>query len=205
VGDSHAISFRATAEVAAQALGLKSVSLTRFSCPFETERDPGWAPISESCRRHSRQVLRWLRAHPSVHMVMTTARAGRGYSEAGFRAMFRRIPPSVRRVYVVRDVPRATYRTADCVAAVRRRHGVSDGACPVPRSEALLTDPAAAAAAESGPRVHLIDLTRHFCDATDCFPVTGGAYVYRDTQHMNAIFAGTLGPYLLRAMRVPPA
>jgi hypothetical protein len=49
--------------------------------------------------------------------------------------------------------------------------------------------------------VHLVDLTSLFCDSAHCFPVVGGAYVYRDTNHMNTTFAATLGPYLLRAMR----
>jgi hypothetical protein len=52
-------------------------------------------------------------------------------------------------------------------------------------------------------RVRLIDLTRLFCDRARCFPVIGGAYVYRDFNHLNRVFAATLGPYLLRAMGLP--
>ena len=201
IGDSHAMSFRATAEVAADALGLKAVSLTQAGCGFGTEVYPGWPPVDAHCRRHTKQVLRWLRAHPSVHTVLLASSAVHGYTEDGLRALWSRIPASVRRVDVVVDVPRVSYKTAGCVKAVRKRHALSAGACAVPRDEqSLPPDPAPGAAAKSGPRVHLIDLTRYFCDAEHCFPVIGGAYVYRDTNHMNQVFASTLGPYLLRAM-----
>jgi hypothetical protein len=202
IGDSHSAHLRATAEVAAQALGWKAVSLTHPGCAFTTEVYPAPAPIPERCRRHSRQALRWLRAHPSVRVVLTSAAAGRGFSEGGFRAMWSRVPRSVRRIYVVRDVPRVHYYTAACVTAVRRHHAVSTGACAVPRGGAFPADPAAGAVRHSGSsRVRPINLTRHFCSRARCFPVIGGAYVYHDFNHLNRVFAATLGPYLLRAMR----
>jgi hypothetical protein len=115
--------------------------------------------------------------------------------------MWSRVPRSVRRIYVVRDVPRVSYATADCVQRVRRRRAVSTGACAVSRAGAFPADPAAGAARHAGPRVRLIDLTRYFCSRTRCFPVIGGAYVYHDFNHLNRVFAATLGPYLLRALR----
>jgi hypothetical protein len=199
------MSLRSTADVAAQALGLKAISLTEAGCGLATEVYPGWPPVDKQCRRHSEQVLRWLREHPSVHTVLLAASAAHGYTEDGLRALWSRIPRSVRRVNVVVDVPRVSYKTADCVQAVRTRHAVSDGACAVPRDkQALPPDPAPGAVAQSAPRVHLIDLTRYFCDSQHCFPVIGGAYVYRDTNHMNPIFAATLGPYLLQGMGLTP-
>jgi hypothetical protein len=202
IGDSHSAHLRATAEVAAQARGWKAVSLTHPGCAFSTEVYPAPAPIPERCRRHSRQALRWLRAHPTVRVIVTSASAGRGLGEGGFRAMWSRVPRSVRRIYVVRDIPRVHYGTEGCVRGVLKRHGVSTGACAVPRAGAFPADPAAGAALHSSGRVRLIDLTRYFCDRTRCFPVIGGAYVYRDFNHMNPVFAATLGPYLLRAMRL---
>jgi hypothetical protein len=205
IGDSHAMSFRATVEVAAQALGLKAVSLTQAGCGFGIEVYPGWRPVGAHCRRHSEQVLRWLSANPSIHRVLLASSALHGYTEDGLRALWSRIPQSVRRVDVVVDVPRVSYKTAGCVRAVRTRHAVSEGACAVPRDEqALPADPAPGAVAQSGPRVHLIDLTPYFCDSAHCFPVIGGAYVYRDTNHMNQTFAATLGPYLLEGMGLTP-
>jgi hypothetical protein len=205
IGDSHGMSFRATVEVAAQALGLKVMSLTAAGCGFGIEVYPGWPRVDKHCRRHTEQVLRWLRAHPSIHTVLLASSAVHGYTEDGLAKLWSRIPRSVRRIYVVVDIPRVSYKTAGCVNGVRRRHAVSDGACAVPRDEqSLPPDPAPAAVAQSGPRVHLIDLTRYFCDSEHCFPVIGGAYVYRDTNHMNTVFAATLGPYLLEGMGLSP-
>jgi hypothetical protein len=72
----------------------------------------------------------------------------------------------------------------------------------VPRSVALPPDPAAAAAASTPSRVRLIDLTRHLCDAARCYPVVGGLYAYKDTDHINRWFSTTLGPYLLSQLRL---
>ncbi len=69
--------------------------------------------------------------------------------------------------------------------------------CALPRERGLTPDPLAAV---KRPRVRVIDLTSRFCDAARCFPVLGGAYVYKDDDHMNRIFSTTLGPYVLREL-----
>jgi len=74
-------------------------------------------------------------------------------------------------------------------------------ACSSPRAAVLTPDPGAAAGDSRRPRVRTIDLTRLFCDRTRCFPVIGGVYVHKDDNHMNAVFAATLGPYVLRKVR----
>jgi len=48
--------------------------------------------------------------------------------------------------------------------------------------------------------VRVIDLTPHFCDESQCFPVVGGALVQRDETHLTTTFSATLGPYVLRAL-----
>jgi hypothetical protein len=50
--------------------------------------------------------------------------------------------------------------------------------------------------------VHLVDLSRVFCDAARCYPVIGGVYVYKDDNHLNRVFAATLGPVLLPSIAV---
>jgi hypothetical protein len=99
----------------------------------------------------------------------------------------------------LRDIPATTLRSMDCVDGRLRRHRRLRGACGAPRSRVLTADPGAAAAV-GRPRVHAIDLTRFFCSRATCYPVIGGAYVYKDESHMNAAFGVTLGPYLLRAL-----
>jgi SGNH domain (fused to AT3 domains) len=205
IGDSHAMSFRATVKVASDALGLKAVSLATSGCGFGLEVASGRRPVSEHCRRHTEQVLHWLSDHPSIDIAVLTSSAIQGYTEDGLARLWSRIPDSVKSVYVVVDVPRVSFKTAGCVQGVRNRHAVSAGACALPRDDQTLPpDPTAGAVAQSGPRVHLIDLTKYFCDSEHCFPVIGGAYVYRDTNHMNTVFAATLGPYLLEGMGLTP-
>lgn len=205
IGDSHSRHFRSALEVAAQAEGWRVVAMTHPGCALSTQVYSSPDGIPAGCHRHSLEALAWLRAHPTVHTVFTSAEDGRGFGPAGFTSMWAQVPASVRRIYVIRDVPRVRVNTAACVSAVIRRHAAPWRACTVPRRVALLPDPAAQAVGLAGARVHLIDLTRYFCDRSRCYPVVGGAYVYRDNTHLNRVFATTLGPYLLRQIRSIPA
>lgn len=73
--------------------------------------------------------------------------------------------------------------------------------CAVPRSQALKFDPEVAAAEQThSPRVEVIDPTKYFCDSRLCYPVVGGALVYRDEDHLTRVFAATVGPYLLHSV-----
>lgn len=205
VGDSHARHLRAAVHVAAFARGRRAVVLVRSGCPFSIETYPGAPSLAAPCRRHSEEVLHWLRTHPRIHTLVSSSSAGRGMSAAGYAAMWARVPRTVRRILVVRDVPRARLDTGDCVEAVLRRRGTTRGACPTARGWALLPDAHADAARAAGGRVRLVDLTRHFCDAASCHPVIGGVYAYRDEDHINRVFSATLGPYLLGSRRMAPS
>ena len=200
IGDSHSAHWRAALDVAAKAAGRRAASLTSPGCSFSSEVYPAPPPIPARCRTHSLEALSWLRRHPSVKTIVTSSSAGRGLSVGGYLAIWRRVPASVRRIYVIRDVPRVSYATSGCVRAVRRRGRSSVGVCAVSRGGAFPADTSAQAAALAGGRVRLLDFTRFFCDGSRCFPVIGGAYVYRDFNHMNPVFNTTLGPYLLRAL-----
>ena len=201
VGDSHTNNWRGALNVAAQARGWRGVSMTRPGCALSTEVYPSAPPGPALCRQRNAEAVRWLVEHPSVHTVVTAASAGRGLSARGFSAMFSQLPASVRDIYVIRDVPRARFSTAECVRAIHRRRLPTRRVCAFSRAGAILSDPAFAAA-QSGPsRLHAIDLTRHFCDPTRCYPVIGGSYVYIDDNHMNTMFSTTLGPFLLRNLR----
>ena len=56
------------------------------------------------------------------------------------------------------------------------------------------------AASRRPNRVDYVDLTKFFCDSRQCFPVIGGALVYKDATHITSVYGRTLGPYLLRAL-----
>jgi hypothetical protein len=114
--------------------------------------------------------------------------------------MFDRLPSTVRHIVVLRDVPATTLRAITCVDRLRRRRAPLRNACSADRLTVLRQDPGAAAAAARAPRGRVVDLTRFFCGPARCYPVVGGAYVYKDDNHMNAVFATSLGPFVLRAL-----
>jgi len=206
IGDSHAEHWRGALEVVAQAKRWRGLSITRSSCPFArgTPLPPrGAVPIAE-CARWNREVLGWLRRHREVHTIVVSANDIANYSsspEAGFRATWRALPSSVRRVLVLRDTPHISAPQAGCIEREIARGRSPDRTCAQPRGDNLPSDPQVAAArALHSARVRVIDMTRYMCDARVCFAVVGGALVRKDGTHLTAPFAATLGPYLLVAI-----
>jgi hypothetical protein len=55
---------------------------------------------------------------------------------------------------------------------------------------------AVAAARLRSARVTTIDLNRFFCDRRRCYPVIGGALVFKDTTHVLEPFMRSLTPYV---------
>lgn len=213
LGDSHAQHWRAALEVVAQANSWQGISVTQSGCPFSA----GPLVIAGAERRECRQmmlgdVVAWLRAQPEIETVFVSQsglsvphrtpgalrRAVRGYLSA-----WAMLPASVRHVIVIRDNPRVSTSTLACLEAQAEAHRAWAGrTCSVPRASALGPDPAALAAAQlPGGRAQVIDLTSFMCDARRCYPVVGGALVYKDFQHLTEVFATTLGPFLRGRIR----
>jgi hypothetical protein len=200
IGDSHAATWRAALEVVAQARRWRGISITRPGCPFSAQI-PGSPDLGPAdCRRLQRETIAYLRARPTIRTVFVASWAqpssgphggtgGYGGGAAAYAALLDRLPRSVRRIYVLRDNPGTRVGCVRTAADARR--------CALPRSRALTPDPLAAV---RRPRVRAIDLTSRFCDAARCLPVLGGAYVYKDDNHMNSVFATTLGPFILRKL-----
>jgi hypothetical protein len=211
LGDSHARHWRATLDVVARRTGWRGVSMVRPGCPFSVQVPASAGPDAAQCVQRNAGAIAWLAAHPGVDTAFLAAwaeppwglqggMAGYGGGVAQFAAMLDRLPASVRHVRVLRDNPGVRVSTASCVQARLRRHRPLTGACAVPRSLALMPDPQAEAAAARAPRMQVIDLSPFFCGPAACFPVVGGTYVYKDFNHLNPVFAASLGPYVLRAL-----
>ena len=169
-------------------------------------------PDRSECRRWNREVLAWLRRHHEISAVYVSAISGSSWVPAGgrgeyatavsgFARAWKALPSSVERVIVLRDTPKASTATAPCVERARSAHRRAGIACALPRRRAIVGDPAATAAARyRRDRASVVDLNRFICDARECFPVVGGALVFKDEHHMTAVFAATLAPYLRRAL-----
>jgi hypothetical protein len=220
VGDSHASHWRAAVEVVSQTRGWRGISITRSSCPFSQAVAVLEGVETKRCRTWNREVLAWFRAHPEVHTVFVSEHSGGKVVTApgkgteatqlqGYLAAWAALPATVSRIFVIRDTPRDTSRTADCVTAAVTARKPPGPACALARGRVLKPDPAAIAARRApSRRVKLIDLSPYMCSKRLCLPVIGGALVHRDIDHLTQTFAASLGPYMARkvaALGVPGA
>lgn len=213
IGDSHASHWRAALEYVAQRKRWRGVSITRSGCPLmhaTTKLEPAKAT---ECLQWNQQVPKWFERHPAIHTAFVVShRAGdvvvpKGSTEretkiAGFQAAWRALPASIEHIVVIHDTPIVGYDANECVRKAKAKRRNAGSVCAVKRSEALREDPAVVAAHRlNSKRVKVIDMSRFLCSKSRCFPVIGGALVYKDDQHMTDVFATSLGPYLLRAVK----
>jgi SGNH domain (fused to AT3 domains) len=215
LGNSHAAHWRAALEVVARALGWQGLSITRSSCPFMRARIDLPEPERAACTSWNRGVVRWFHRHPEVGTVFVSDQptpplvVSRGRSlgvlaaqVSGYIDAWHELPATVKHIVVIRDNPYSRTDTLACIERARARREPAGERCAIPRGQALKSDPAVIAARRlHSSRVQIIDLTRFFCDSRLCYPVIGGALVYRDVDHLTRVFATTLGPYLLREVR----
>jgi hypothetical protein len=211
VGDSHASSWRSAVVVLARSQRWHALTIRRSSCPFNEARRTGPPEEAATCSDWVRATIDWFDRHPEIHTAIVTGSAFSGvvaqpgqdeYQVAvdGYRAALAALPASVQRVIVVRDTPRSSFDMFDCVKRAMKAHEPLTGVCALPRDEVLPPDPGVTAAQQLGPpRFQVIDLSDFFCDPDRCFPVIGGALVYKDISHMTTVFGTSLGPYLTSA------
>jgi hypothetical protein len=211
VGDSHASHWRAAVDVIAERKGLPAVSITRSRCPFinATVIMPRRDRID--CRGWNREVMAYLRSHREISTLFLSERSSAQFVRApgkdnletqvaGYISLWRSLPATIEHVVVIRDTPRGSTASTLCVQRALAARRAAGPRCSRRRAQALHTDPAVIAARRMrSARVQAIDLSHFFCDARRCFPVVGGAFVYKDGDHISTVFARTLGPYLLRA------
>ena len=208
VGDSHASSWRSAVRVLAGEQRWHALTIRRSSCPLNLA--PRSSPPKEaaSCSSWVRATIRWLGKHAEIRTVFVTASDYTGvvapagqdpYAVAvdGARRALAALPASIQHVIVLRDTPRSSDGMFACVDRALRAHQPTRDACSLPRDQVLAPDPFVDAAQQLGaPRFGVIDLTDFFCDPDRCYPVIGGALVYKDISHMTTAFGTTLGPYL---------
>lgn len=209
LGDSHASHWRAALARVLDAKRWHGESLTRPSCRFSAPQAAPADQQARDCRRWNAEAVAWLQQHPEVHTVFTSAFAGAGvvprpglsHRETKARDAadgWARLPASVTRIVVLRDIPGHPARTRDCVENVIAKHLRSRGACALRRTGALLQDPLVIAARrDTTGRALVIDLSDFFCDRRRCYPVIGGVLTNKDDGHLTRAFARTLGPFLL--------
>jgi hypothetical protein len=214
VGDSHSMNWRAALQVAAEAKHWRAVGISRGGCPFTEAVRNLPQPRSSGCQDWTREVVRWFGRHPEVSTTFVVdatggsgvrARSGQDEFSAavdGYLRAWRALPPSVKHIVVIRDMPHVGFETFACIRRAQARRQPPGPACAVSRQAALAPDAQAMAAPLlRSPHAQVVDLTRFVCDPALCYPVVGGVLVFKDTTHMTRTFATTLGPYLLHKVR----
>ncbi len=210
IGDSHASHWRAALAVVARRKHWRGLSVTHTSCPLSKATAQIVEPDRSECVQWNRQVPRWLARHPEVSTVFVAEHSGglvvapRGADQfgaqvGGYTSAWKALPRSVSHVIVIRDTPKMRGTTLGCIEKAMAGHRRAGPACAVPRRRSLDRDPAAVAVARAGSaRFELVDMTPFLCDRRACYPVIGGALVYKDIHHLTAVFGTSLGPYLQR-------
>lgn len=215
IGDSHALHWRRAIDVVALAERWRGYSITTAACPFTTAVSRLPAGLRALCEEWFKAARAWFSDHPEVSVVFVSQFAplaiepprgstiGR-FKIQSFRRTWRALPRTVKHVVTIRDNPLTTQATFDCV-----QKAITDGVpdpstvCSEGRVYAVPWDTAVSAARSLRSRRYAsIDLTEFFCDARRCYPVIGGARVYRDPfGHLTTAYSRTLGPFLHRRLR----
>ncbi len=213
VGDSHASHWRTPLDHVARQNGWHGVSITRTSCPFSEATKKLAEPTFSQCQDWVAKLPGYFRAHPEIDTIVTVGITGGAVKvppgktmfEAkvdGVRSAWRTLPDTVKHIIVLRDTPRIAGDTVDCVDRAITAGERADINCAVPREFSVEADPQAVAARTSGTsRTQVIDLTNRFCSKRLCFPVIGGALVFKDLHHFTLVWAETLGPPLAREVQ----
>lgn len=216
VGDSHAMAWRAAVAGMAKALGWRALDMTRSHCAFSFAAKALKESERAGCLAFNRRVIDWLGRHPAVTTVFAVHETGGtpvltapGEDEfetqvAGYEQAWVSLPASVGHLVAIRDNPglRKFGHTGECVRSAQKAGRPPGPACAQPRARSLRRDAAAVAAQRLNlSRFAVADLSRIMCDRRRCFPVIGGALVYKDGHHLTRVFSDSLGPILERRVR----
>jgi hypothetical protein len=213
IGDSHASHWRAPLDAVARERGWHGLSATRTSCPFSTATKLTPEPTRSQCTRWVKALPGFFRSHPEVDTVFVSAITGgrvtvpkgrtkRSAKVNGYRNAWRTLPDTVKHIVVIRDSPKIFHSTIECIDRAIAEADDAGDVCAVRRRSSLQPDPAVLAArAANSSRVQVIDLTPVLCSTRQCFPVIGGALVFKDLHHFTLVFAETLAAPLATAVR----
>jgi SGNH domain (fused to AT3 domains) len=206
IGDSHASAWRAALSPVGKKRKWRGISNTFTSCAFSKVVSLTPKSRADACRKWNDQTVAWFERHPEVTTVFvvsaTIPTPGFETQVKGFRDQWKRLPRTVKNIIVIRDNPRMQADTPPCIDDARQRKVPAGPACARKRSTAMPADPPSTAARRmNSKRIHVIDLSRYFCDATLCEPVIGGVLVYKDLTHITSEYGKTLAPYLEREVR----
>nr|WP_253941391.1 acyltransferase family protein [Microbacterium sp. SYP-A9085] len=205
IGDSHAYQLLPTFQRMADRNGWRLVTFFKGACPWSTSPLATPGAFGDACTQWRGAVQKRL-ADLKADVVFTAALATTPYAAdgyptvhdaavAGYRDAWK--PELARGTKIITVVDNPVWET-DPNKCLRTR---AQSDCVRPRAEALAADDALAAAAKGVEGVTLLDFTNAYCDDTTCFPVVGGANLFRDQDHLTVTWVNTLEPWYTAAIK----
>ncbi|MCX6501273.1 MAG: acyltransferase family protein [Microbacterium sp.] len=198
VGDSHAFQLLSTFQRMAADNGWKLITYFKGACPWNTTPLATGGAFGAACADWREQVIAALDDTPP-DAVFTAALATTPYASAGFDSSYDAAVAGYRDAWsamtavgvpVITVVDNPVWET-DPNKCLRTRDAAD---CTGARADVLVTDDPLREAATGADGVTLLDFTDVYCDEDTCFPVVGGANLYRDQDHLTVSFADTLRP-----------
>jgi SGNH domain (fused to AT3 domains) len=218
IGDSHARAWIPAFDVIGEKAGWTTYYLVHSGCTAARVNvsDRAGALDTHCIEFHDWTLEQVRRIKPDL-VVIATAPANNGVYVGGKRvtdldrvademadgydALFEKLTPVVNRTVLIRDVPRASGDTADCLS--KRRNDLGDClVTPWPNAEKL-ADVSVSAAERAG--VEVVDSTPWFCWQDICPPVIGSMIPMRDSQHMTVDYSRHLAEPLGQALGLWPS
>jgi peptidoglycan/LPS O-acetylase OafA/YrhL len=204
VGDSHAYQLLPTFQGIAEDRGWHLTTYFKGACPWNATPLSTPGAFGDACATWRAGVQEALDAS-EPDAVVTAAIATTPYASAGFDSAYDAAVAGYREAWgsmtdrgipVITMVDNPVWET-DPNLCLRIRDA---SACDAPRDSVLVGDDPLREAAEGASEVTLLDFTDVYCDADTCFPVVGGANVYRDQDHLTVSFADSLAPWFSAAV-----
>jgi peptidoglycan/LPS O-acetylase OafA/YrhL len=205
IGDSHAFQLLSTFQDMAKRNGWHLTTFFKGACPWNTTPLSTPGAFGTACTQWRNAVTAKLTAMKPdavfAASLSTTPYSSAGYASphaaavAGYRDAWKEMTSRGIPVITVVDNPVWETDPNKCL----RTHPEDE--CTGARSDLLTTDDPVKDAAAGQPGVTLLDFTKVYCSTTTCFPVVGGANLYRDQDHLTVTFVNTLEPWYTDAVK----
>ncbi|WP_227530915.1 acyltransferase family protein [Microbacterium tenebrionis] len=205
VGDSHAYQLLSTFESIADREGWHLTTYFKGACPWNTTPLSTAGSFGAACADWRAGVESEL-ADSEFDAVFTAAISNTPYAAAGHDSAFDAAVAGYREAWstmtdrgipVVTVVDNPGWETDPNKCLRTRPQADCNGA----RSDVLVEHDPIRDAADGAEGVTLLDFTDVYCDDDTCFPVVGGANLYRDQDHLTVTFVDTLAPQYTAALK----
>lgn len=204
IGDSHAHQLLSTFERMAADEGWHLTTFFKGGCAWNTtpvDRSGAFGQACEEWRHGVQEQLDQLdfdvvftAAYSDASYVTTGFGSSHDAAVAGFRNAWQTM--TKRGIPVITVIDHPIWESDPNLCLRLRDHA----ACVGLRADTLTNHDPLREAVVGQPLVTLLDFTDIYCDETYCYPVIGGANVYRDRDHLTVTFQNTLIPQLRAAL-----